>query len=835
MSKNPNAYTLHDGDAEIVGQIQAGTVAVQNAVLASINNKLAVDGSAVITEAQKNALNGYAGLDANGKLLASVIPNIGISSVSVVASESAQLGLDAKEGDIAVRTDEGKTYIHNGGTAGTMADWTYIASPTNVVQSVAGKTGNVTLVAADITDLDSALSGKANTVHTHSLAAITDAGTAASKDVASAGNASSTQVVKGDDTRLSDSRTPTAHTHATADITGLDTALQSGMTAITGINSTISTMQTDIAGKANTVHTHAIADVTGLQTALDSKPASSHTHTLSNITDAGNAASRSVASSGDATSSQVVLGNDTRLTNSRTPTAHKSTHASTGGANEKQLITVAGNTGSGSFTLTFNGQTTDPISVPATTSSITAALEGLSNVGVGDVTVTSFFGQTFAFEVLFVNALGNTNHGLMTSNDSGITGGGSVYIQGTDPGTATTPSTWINTSDNNTYVWNGSSWGLFGPTPAYESVSTSQRKVVVSSLIEGQSIGSDPIYPSDIGAASSVHTHAISDVTNLQTTLDGKASSSHTHSIANVTDLQTTLDGKASTGHQHEKTGGLGIGTNALSVATTGEDNVAVGAVSLSALTEGLRNTAIGPHAGGSITTGDDNTAVGYYALSSLTTGNNNIAIGKQALDNVTTTSSNVAIGINALGIATGGGNTAIGAALTALTSGSGNVAVGPEAGDGVTTGSNNTFMGSGATATSNISNSTGIGYDVDVTASNQVVIGNASVTQTKLEGEIVVGSGTEGGLTLPIATGGGGVTLSWSHHTVLVNTTTEINLPSASTCTGREYIIKNVGTGTVTIDPNGTQTIDGATTHVLDAQWEYVRIQSDGANWVII
>ncbi|MNW28297.1 Phage tail repeat like protein [compost metagenome] len=40
------------------------------------------------------------------------------------------------------------------------------------------------------------------------------------------------------------------------------------------------------------------------------------------------------------------------------------------------------------------------------------------------------------------------------------------------------------------------------------------------------------------------HTHAIADVTNLQTTLDGKAASSHTHTIANVTNLQTTLDGK---------------------------------------------------------------------------------------------------------------------------------------------------------------------------------------------------------------------------------------------------------------------------------------------------
>lgn len=57
--------------------------------------------------------------------------------------------------------------------------------------------------------------------------------------------------------------------------------------------------------------------------------------------------------------------------------------------------------------------------------------------------------------------------------------------------------------------------------------------------------------------ASESHTHSISNVTNLQTTLDGKATTtalteglagkantSHTHTIANVTNLQTTLDGK---------------------------------------------------------------------------------------------------------------------------------------------------------------------------------------------------------------------------------------------------------------------------------------------------
>lgn len=51
--------------------------------------------------------------------------------------------------------------------------------------------------------------------------------------------------------------------------------------------------------------------------------------------------------------------------------------------------------------------------------------------------------------------------------------------------------------------------------------------------------------------ANATHTHAISDVTNLQTTLNGKASTTHTHAISDVTNLQSTLDGKASKTHTH--------------------------------------------------------------------------------------------------------------------------------------------------------------------------------------------------------------------------------------------------------------------------------------------
>ncbi len=47
------------------------------------------------------------------------------------------------------------------------------------------------------------------------------------------------------------------------------------------------------------------------------------------------------------------------------------------------------------------------------------------------------------------------------------------------------------------------------------------------------------------GKASTGHVHAITDVTNLQSELNGKAAASHVHGISDVTGLQTALDGKA--------------------------------------------------------------------------------------------------------------------------------------------------------------------------------------------------------------------------------------------------------------------------------------------------
>ena len=144
----------------------------------------------------------------------------------------------------------------------------------------------------DITGLADALSGKANTNHTHNYAAATHTHTLDSisetttkkvmtatereklsgiaenannythpaSHAASMITGLATVATSGKYADLSGkptSMTPTAHTHAQSDVTGLATALSE---------------------KADTEHTHEQSDITGLATALAGKAASNHTH-----------------------------------------------------------------------------------------------------------------------------------------------------------------------------------------------------------------------------------------------------------------------------------------------------------------------------------------------------------------------------------------------------------------------------------------------------------------------------------------------------------------------------------------------------------------------------
>lgn len=96
--------------------------------------------------------DGIASLDGNGLIPTSQLPALALTDVYVVGSQAAQLALIAEEGDVAIRTDLNKSYIHNGGSAGTMADWSELLTPTDSVTSVNGQTGVVNLTTTNINE-----------------------------------------------------------------------------------------------------------------------------------------------------------------------------------------------------------------------------------------------------------------------------------------------------------------------------------------------------------------------------------------------------------------------------------------------------------------------------------------------------------------------------------------------------------------------------------------------------------------------------------------------------------------------------------------------------------
>jgi hypothetical protein len=59
--------------------------------------------------------------------------------------------------------------------------------------------------------------------------------------------------------------------------------------------------------------------------------------------------------------------------------------------------------------------------------------------------------------------------------------------------------------------------------------------------------------------------------------------------------------------------------------------------------------------------------------------------------------------------------------------------------------------------------------------------------------------------------------------------------LPAASSCAGREIIFVKIdaAAGALTIEGNGSETINGALNLVLSGQWDLVVLVSDGTNWV--
>lgn len=114
---------------------------ISSATLTALSSK--ADASAVST-----ALGAKADL-VGGKIVSSQLSSLSISQPFPVANQAAMLALTAERGDIAIRADNGKTFVLSTDNPGTLADWIEMPA-TGVITSVNGQTGIVILGKTDI-------------------------------------------------------------------------------------------------------------------------------------------------------------------------------------------------------------------------------------------------------------------------------------------------------------------------------------------------------------------------------------------------------------------------------------------------------------------------------------------------------------------------------------------------------------------------------------------------------------------------------------------------------------------------------------------------------------
>lgn len=169
----------------------------------------------------------------------------------------ADLHVNRLHADTHLQTGTDPLVLPESQVTGLVADLADKAETTDPRLSDARTPSAHTHPESEVTDLVADLADKASTVHAHVKADVSDfpasmpasdvstwakaaskppyayseittpptLGTAAPLDVPATGNASTAQVVKGDDTRLTDARTPSSHSHAESDVTNLTTDL----------------------------------------------------------------------------------------------------------------------------------------------------------------------------------------------------------------------------------------------------------------------------------------------------------------------------------------------------------------------------------------------------------------------------------------------------------------------------------------------------------------------------------------------------------------------------------------------------------------------------------
>ncbi|MET9053288.1 hypothetical protein ACFV6B_12820 [Streptomyces microflavus] len=99
-----------------------------------------------------------------------------------------------------------------------------------------------------------------------------------------------------------------------------------------------------------------------------------------------------------------------------------------GPTSEVQTVTVTGTPTGGTYTLTWSGQTTAAIPYNATAAQVKTALENLSNIDAGDLTVTGGPHPGTAMAVTFGGQFMGDDVAAMTASATNLTGGTSPAV-----------------------------------------------------------------------------------------------------------------------------------------------------------------------------------------------------------------------------------------------------------------------------------------------------------------------------------------------------------------------------------------------------------------------
>jgi hypothetical protein len=177
--------------------------------------------------------------------------------------------------------------------------------------------------------------------------------------------------------------------------------------------------------------------------------------------------------------------------------------------NEKQTIKINNNPTSGTFTLTYSGQTTGNIAYNASNAAITTALEALSNIAPGDVLITGGPIPSRAITIEFTGALAATNVDQLTSDASSLGSTSSnLTVSTTTTGTSfTTKPKWII---NTTGIGTASTWNL-----AFKQTSSSDNTAIIRSANFAQNANAATVKAALVGELSYRHEHATTGLLSI--------------------------------------------------------------------------------------------------------------------------------------------------------------------------------------------------------------------------------------------------------------------------------------------------------------------------------